>query len=91
MNIFKINHWSIKRFFLKAKKRYLPTIRQEFLNHIINEAQLNPVKRGTPEYRDLITRISIKLKEGKKIVTVIDGEILELSELNGKLTSSKIR
>ena len=91
MNIFTKNHWKIKRLFIKIKMLLFPTLHQELTNHIVNESMKSPIYSGTKDYRDLISRISTELKKGKKVITVIDGTMVELSECNGKLSSEKVR
>lgn len=65
-------------------------LNNEINNFIINKAILNPIYDGTEEYSFLIKQIAKNLAIGKKVITVVDGQLIELFLLNGKISTKKI-
>jgi hypothetical protein len=87
----KVNHWKIRHFFLKIKQFVMPTPKEELINFIVNEAVKNPVIADSREYRNLIDRIHVELEKNKKVITVINSELVEISKINNNITIEKIR
>lgn len=87
----KIRHWKIKRFFLKIRKTLFPTPQEELINLVINESINNPVKDGSREYKEIMERIATELKKDKNIITVINGELVEIGRSGNKISIEKIR
>lgn len=65
-------------------------LNNEINNFIVNESILNPINDGTNEYIAIIKKISKELAAGKKVITVIDGQLMEIENKENHITYRKL-
>lgn len=62
----------------------------EINNYIVNESILNPVYSGSVEYNKIIEKISHDLADGKKVITVINGQLWEIEKSGDSIKQTKL-